>query len=353
MAETDGRSRMTNALVALAAFVIIVAGMRAASSLLVPFLLAVFIAIIAGPPLYWMQQKGIPGPVAIVILVATIAVAGVALVAFVGSAVTSFSAKLPSYQERMTTELKGAIDWLDRIGVEIPEDPLQQYLDPGMAARLFGTLLNSLAATLSNAFVILLTVVFILIEASSFPEKLARAMGGSTATLSSMSTLVADIRRYMAIKTAVSLLTGFLVTVWLTILGVDYAILWGLLAFLFNYVPNIGSFIAAVPAVVLAFIQLGIGSALWTAVGFIAVNVVIGNVIEPRVMGRGLGLSTLVVFVSLVFWGWVFGPVGMFLSTVLIMITKIVLESSEETRWAAILLGPSSAEATVDRGSET
>ncbi len=144
----------------------------------------------------------------------------------------------------------------------------------------------------------------------------------------------------MVIKTLVSLATGIAIAIWLGVLGVDYAMLWGLLAFLLNYVPNIGSIIAAIPAVLLALVQLGVGSALLAALGFLVVNAAIGNVIEPRFMGRGLGLSTLVVFLSLVFWGWVLGPVGMLLSVPLTMTVKIALESNEDTRWIAILLGP-------------
>jgi len=147
------------------------------------------------------------------------------------------------------------------------------------------------------------------------------------------------VQRYMAIKTWMSLMTGCVVALWLYIIGVDYPLLWGLLAFLLNYVPNIGSIIAAVPAVLLALIQLGGGSAILAGAGYLVVNMAIGNFLEPRVMGKGLGLSTLVVFISLVFWGWVFGPVGMLLSVPLTMTIKIALDSNEETRWASVLLG--------------
>jgi predicted PurR-regulated permease PerM len=142
----------------------------------------------------------------------------------------------------------------------------------------------------------------------------------------------------MAIKTTTSFITGIFISVWLAIIGVDYPILWGSLAFLLNYVPNIGSIIAAVPAIILAFIQLGLWSALFTALGYVLVNGIIGNIVEPKFMGRSLGLSTLIVFLSLVFWGWILGPVGMLLSVPLTMTVKIALESNSSTRWIAILL---------------
>jgi predicted PurR-regulated permease PerM len=143
----------------------------------------------------------------------------------------------------------------------------------------------------------------------------------------------------MAIKTATSLLTGVCVGVWLAVLGVNYPLLWGLLAFLLNYVPNIGSIIAAVPAVLLALVQFGIMKSFFAVGGYMVVNIGIGSIIEPRIMGRGLGLSPLVVFLSLVFWGWVLGPVGMLLSVPLTMTVKIALDSREDTKWIGVLLG--------------
>jgi predicted PurR-regulated permease PerM len=148
-----------------------------------------------------------------------------------------------------------------------------------------------------------------------------------------------SVQRYLLIKTLVSLATGFVVGIALTILGVDYAILWAVIAFLLNYIPNIGSIIAAVPPMLIAMIQLGPMSSLLVAGLYIVINTIFGNVVEPRYMGRSLGLSTLVVFVSLVFWGWVFGPVGMLLSIPLTMVVKIALENSDRNRWLAVLLG--------------
>jgi predicted PurR-regulated permease PerM len=205
--------------------------------------------------------------------------------------------------------------------------------------QLAGKILSGLGALLSNAFLILLTVVFILLEASGFPAKLAAAFGPEGKVFQDLELFIDKINRYMVVKTWMSLGTGVLLALWLAILGVDYPLLWGLLAFLFNYVPNIGSIIAAVPALLLALVQLGGASALLAAGGYVAVNLVLGNVLEPRLLGRGLGLSTLVVFLSLVFWGWVLGPVGMLLSVPLTMTVMIGLRSSPETAWLGTLLG--------------
>ncbi len=221
-------------------------------------------------------------------------------------------------------------------------DFVLQYFELGKILDLVGTILGALRGVLTNTVLILITIIFILIEVSGFPIKLRAALGeteGASAfeTLSSFSE---DVRRYIGIKTLVSLGTGALVAGWLAYLGVEYPLLWGLLAFVLNYIPTIGSYIAAVPGVLFAYLQLGPGTALAAAIGYLVVNTLMGNVIEPRVMGRGMGLSTLVVFVSLVFWGWVLGPVGMLLSVPLTVILKRALELQESTRWIGVLLGP-------------
>ncbi|MBW1609133.1 MAG: AI-2E family transporter, partial [Deltaproteobacteria bacterium] len=213
-------------------------------------------------------------------------------------------------------------------------------LNPGAAMKLIATGLNSLGKVLANGVLILMTVIFMLIEASSLPVKLRTILGDTEDVLTNFDTFINNVKHYMAIKTVVSLATGIVIAVWLTVIGVDFPVLWGLLAFFLNYVPNIGSIIAAIPAVLLAILQLGVVQALTAAAGYVVVNMVMGSVIEPRFMGRGLGLSTLVVFLSLIFWGWVLGPVGMLLSVPLTMTAKIALDAREETRWLAILLGP-------------
>jgi predicted PurR-regulated permease PerM len=200
--------------------------------------------------------------------------------------------------------------------------------------------LSSLGGLLTNTFLILLTVIFILLEAASFPTKLEAILKNPDSGLIRFQSLLDNVNSYMALKTVTSAFTGVLVGLWLWAVGVDYPVLWGMLAFLLNFVPTIGSILASVPALLLALIQLGIAGALWSLLGYVLINVIVGNLIEPRFMGRGLGLSTLVVFISLVFWGWILGPVGMFLSVPLTMMIKISLDSSEETRWVAILLGP-------------
>ena len=378
-------------LLAIAAVVIIVAGMRIASDLLVPLLLAAFLAVISLPPLHWLSRHRVPNWLSIVIVAASLVILVTLLGGLIASSVSQFNAKLPEYQDRVQQEADRLIAWWDQEKAPIqswfdelvpadtqvsPEDQVspegdverdaavlptsdlsaddpaamppettgaaKSWFDASWVFSYVGRTLSSLAGVLGNAFLILITVVFILLEAATIPTKLRAMPGSSTRSLDNLDKIVTKINQYMAIKTITSIVTGVLVTIWLSIVGVDFVLLWGLFAFLLNYVPNIGSILAAVPAVLLAFVQLDLGSAAAAALGYVVINMLIGYVIEPRFMGRGLGLSTLVVFLSLVFWGWVLGPVGMLLSVPLTMTAKITLEGNDDTRWIAILLGTGS-----------
>lgn len=322
-----------------AAVVIVVAGMKAAVAIVVPFLLAAFIAVICSPVLSGLRRKGFPTWAALVIIIGVVIIGGLVMATVVGKSVRDFSGDLPTYDARLRDKVDTVITWLEGRGVDSSNLRSSKVLDVGVAMRLTAATLNSFSNLLANGFLILMTVIFMLLEASNLPAKLAAISGGRPAGMARFNDFFESINRYMAIKTVISLATGLIIAVWLSILGVNYALLWGLLAFLLNYVPNIGSILAAVPAVLLAFVQLGVLSALGVAGGYLAVNVIMGNVLEPRLMGRGLGLSTLVVFLSLLFWGWVLGPVGMLLSVPLTVMVKIALDSSEETRWLAVLLG--------------
>lgn len=339
-------------LILIAAIVIVVAGLRAASEFLVPLLLSAFIAIISAPPLFWLKRKRVPTAVAIFIVIAVVLFCGLGVGTLVSSSFEDFLQDLPFYQERVRALMGGAPEWFGTLGLNIEDQGVMEAFDPGAAMKLASSILAGLSSVLTNGFLISLTVIFILFEASSFPEKLYSALSDPEKSFPYFAKFTKTVQRYMAIKTWMSLITGALIALWLTIVGVDYPILWGLLAFLLNYVPNIGSIIAAVPAVLLALVQLGPWSAALSGIGYIVVNMAIGNFLEPRVMGQGLGLSTLVVFLSLIFWGWVFGPVGMLLSVPLTMTIKIALDSSDETRWISVLLGSETQPQTLPKERE-
>ncbi|MCY4214020.1 MAG: AI-2E family transporter, partial [Gammaproteobacteria bacterium] len=254
----------------------------------------------------------------------------------------------PFYQERLTLMFSAALAWLESLGVVLSRDLLIENFNPGTAFTLAGNALAGLGAALSNSFLILLTVIFMLAEANSFPRKLRDVLSQPEQSMPHFVRFAENVNRYMAIKTTVSMATGLVVALMLAALGIDFPLLWGILAFMLNFVPTIGSIIAAVPAVLLALVELGPLPALLAGSGYVALNILFGNFIEPRFMGRGLGLSTLVVFLSLVLWGWVFGPVGMLLSVPLTMTAKIALEANPATEWLARLLGPATGLAKAD-----
>jgi len=199
---------------------------------------------------------------------------------------------------------------------------------------------------------ILFTITFMLLEASGLPGKLRLVHEYPRSSLPKFTKFVDDIKRYMVIKTLLNLIAGTLITLWLSLLGVDFPVLWGFLAFLLHFVPSVGSIVAAVPAVLLALIQLGGGSALLTAAGYIVIGMTVGNVVEPRIMGHRFGMSPLVVFLSLIFWGNLLGLVGALLCVPLTMTVKLACEASEDARWVAVLLGPEIPPEHKTAGSE-
>lgn len=341
----DDASKVNRILFNLAAFVVIVAGMRAASALLVPFLLALFLAVLCATPLRWLTDHHVPRVVGVLAMVIVILTAWTVIGGLLGTAVVDLTRSDARYDQLFATRV-AQIDhlvagWMERFGVQGYQQALSDYFEPSRLFGLLQQLVANLGQVLTNGVLIILAMVFMLLEMSGFATKVSAAFGEHDATEAreGFHKVGAAIRRYVALKTVISLATGLGIAIWMAVIGVDYPILWGLLAFLLNYVPNIGSIIAAIPAVLLAWLTLGVGTAVVAALGFLVVNVLMANIIEPRVMGYGVGLSTLVVFISLIFWGWVLGPVGMLLSVPLTVMIRIMLETNESTRWIAILLG--------------
>ncbi len=322
----------------IAGVIVILAGLRAASSIITPFLLALFISIIGAYPLSWLKKKGVPNVLAVIIVLIVMLLFITIIGGVTGTSIAMFTQSLPTYQDKLEAMEIKWISTLGNLGIEFHGDNLLKSFDSRKILSFTANILNSVGNLMSTSALILLTVSFILLEASSLPMKIRLTSSNPEADNEKYRKVIHGVRHYLSIKSLTSLATGVLIGVWLTIIGVDYPILWGLIAFLMNYIPNIGSLLAAIPAVLLALIQIGPYGALWTGVGYLAVNVIIGSIIEPRIMANGLGLSTLVVFVSLVFWGWLLGIIGMFLSVPLTMIAKIYFEANEKTRWIAVFL---------------
>jgi predicted PurR-regulated permease PerM len=333
-------SRQAGAAMSVAAVVVVIYGMQAAKVLLVPFLLAVFLAMISVRPMLWLQRHRIPSFLAVLLIVIVMMLVLGLVGTILGTSIAEFTAALPGYQARLNVIIEQTLQLAARFvddGRAI--ENLGDLIDPGWAMGLAANLLNALRDVLTNAFLIIFTMVFILLEASGFGTKIHAAFGRRSQTFTQARRFLQNLGRYLGIKTLVSIATGITAALATNFIGLDFPLLWGMFAFLLNYVPTIGSIIAAVPAVLLALVQLGFGEAAATALAFLGINIVFGTLIEPRLMGHGVGISPLVVFLSLIFWGWVFGPVGMLLSVPLTMTLKMALESDPGTRWIAILIG--------------
>ncbi|NKF50243.1 AI-2E family transporter [Shewanella sp. WXL01] len=328
--------------IVMACLIVIMAGVKAASPIVVPFVLSAFLAMICNPAIVTMTRYKIPKGVAVLILMLFIVLIGLWLASLIGSSINEFSKQVPVYRTQLIDQFSWILEKLKSFNIHISKDKVLDYFDPSVALSMTTNMLSGVGNVMANLFLIILTIVFMLFEAQTLPKKFHLALDDPDMRLKQIDKFLQSVNQYMMIKTLVSLATGAVVGIGLTIIGVDYALLWAVIAFLFNYIPNIGSIIAAVPAVLLAFIQMGPGAAGITAALYLGTNTVMGNVVEPKYMGKGLGLSTLVVFLSLIFWGWMLGSVGMLLSVPLTMIVKIGLESSQSGNWLSILLSDAS-----------
>ena len=338
MTEKINSFHGTRILVSAAAIVIIVYGVNQAQSVIALFLVSVFLALIGTPPVLWLERKHVPCFIAVMIVMAGMITLLLIIGGVLGVSLSTFSDALPVYQKRLHEQLLSLRSLLASKGIVITEKALFEYLNPGAVMSLTAGFFTAMGLA-PIILLILLTVTFILLEASSFPFKLRSVLGDPQRAFPQYTKFVNDIRRYMIIKTIISLIGGSIVGLWLFVLGVDYPILWGFLAFMLHYVPNLGIIMAAIPAVLLAFLQLGFGSAALVAAGYLVVGFTLGNVVEPRLMGRKLGLSTLVVFLSLLFWGSLLGPIGVVLCIPLTMSLKFAFESGKDSLWIATLLG--------------
>ncbi len=396
----------TKFLVIASALTIIFAGLYAAQSLLAPFFLAVFFAVVLMPPLRWLKSKGLSNWVAILVLSTIVFLFGLFVVAILSSSLNSFVNRLPTYQTKIGVVIKNADNWIDGVKkrfaemegslkesvpvilsktttVEEPveesaEEPKEKSVEPPSINPLPDKPSNDSSPPISSAevrgdstmsylslnklvdlntltiyvrmlvqemlniasisFLIAVMVVFMMIEAAKLPEKIAAAFPDRDLSNEYLQRIGEDTWKYTKIKTVVSLLTGIATTVGLWFLGVEYPVLWGLLIFFLNFIPNIGPIIASVPPILLALVDQGLTGCCLVTGYLVLVNWVFGYGVEPRYLGEGLGISELVVLLSLIFWGWLLGPIGMFLSAPLTMVLKIVLQNNPETRWIAILM---------------
>ena len=327
------------AIVALGVIAVLFA-VRAAADILAPFLLAIVIAVLVQSTVAWLRGRGLPTWAALVVVGGVLAVVLVGFALLIDTGLDNLSAELPRLRQAMAAQLETVEAGLASLGFPQIQAGARLQQAANASGSIATSLLEEIGSIASSVLLVVFYVLFLLLESTVLPAKLEAAFGAASPVSERLGRILASVQSYLVVQTALSALVGALVTVTLWLIGVDYALLWGVLAFLLNYVPNFGPILAAIPAVVMAFIQFGPGTqVLLTILAYVAIFIVVGSLLYPRVMGSRVGLSPLVVLVAMILWGWLLGPVGLILSVPLVAAVKIVADAYAPARWLAILLG--------------
>lgn len=326
--------------VVLAAGFIVIAGLQAASTIIAPLLLAIFLAILIDPVLERLRERGLPNWLASLILFLAVLLIGLAVIFFIYLSITQLQTNLPTYKQNLTGIFTAAEQALSAQGFDISSIETKGAFNPQTIARTSASVLGVLLSELSATLLVLLLLIFLLSEAPGFPDKARRAFGAESPILERMGTFNENVLGYMKVRTISNLFVGITFTILLLVLGVDSAFLWGFLAFTLSYIPTIGLVIASVPAITLALLEQGMTTAIIVTVGVLILNTISDNYISPKLSAEALELSPFAVFFSFVFWAWVLGPIGALLSVILTVGIKTVFEAYVETHRYAVLLGP-------------
>jgi predicted PurR-regulated permease PerM len=334
----ENNQEYNNTLLASFAYLIIViAGLKAAESLIVPILMAFFWFLLFLPLINRLKRIGLHDLLITTIVFSITLFLVILMGLFLVSSSKELASNIPTYQNKFHQLLPNIINFFDTFGITIQQSDIISIFDPSKIINFTANFLKGMGGLMTNALLTLIVVMFLFMESSLFAKKfeyLIQDRGIKHKT----TNFLENVNTYFVTKTATSATTGVIVFIMLYAFGLDNAALFGMLAFLLNYIPNIGSIIAAVPAVALSLLQVPFIETIMITIGYITINTIVGNIIEPKMMGRGVGLSTFIVFVSLVFWGWMFGPVGMFLSVPLTVVIKIACKNNKELHWIAVLL---------------
>ena len=324
----------------VAGAIIILAAIYVARGFLVPILLALIFAVLFWAPLDALQKRGMSSGAALGIVLLGFFVVTIIFLLIIAVGIAGFTEQIPAFQEQLTERLQGVGDLLRSWGIEpgnLRSLSEERTINIG---TILGYVISGVSQLFSYGFIIFFYVIFMLVEATTFQGKIRAAFRTNQNAYGYFAQVMDSLQYYLVIKTRINFVTGLFIGIALWFLGLQFAILWGFLAFLLNYIPNFGSIIAAIPAVILAFIQFGLSwQLLVVVVIYLGVNLVVGYWLEPKMMGQGLGLSALVVLIAVVFWGWILGPIGLILSVPITVALKIFMLSYPGTHWAAIMLG--------------
>ena len=347
----DVAQRGFRLLLAAACLVIVIAGLRAAASVFVPVILAFFFAVLSYPVMRALNRIGLPRFISM-LLTLTMVIGVVVLIVMGGTTLLAqFQQEMPAYLVRLKASLESAGSWLEAQGVQGASESISQFFDWSAIisyaakqdvmqniAAFMGSTVGTVASFFSTFILVFVLLVFILMEARGTLTRFMAVQLAGGPDFEKLVQSASDIQKYLGIKTALSALTGILAYSWCLVMDLPYAPLWGIVAFVFNYVPVVGSIVAAVPPALVALGAGGLGEAIGVVIGYLAINLAIGNFLEPTLMGRRFGVSSLVIVLSVIFWGWLWGIVGMFLAVPLTMLMKMMLDNSDEFRWLSVAM---------------
>jgi len=312
--------------------------LKYASDILIPFIISIAIAIILNPLLKYLVKQHIPKAIALILILS----ASLAPVFILSGTITAEVSSLIHNVQDISSSFNQAVEhstaYVKTFGITVDKNILSHTLEKSNLSDLLKQMTSQISTQFSNIFLIYFTAAFMLMESEFFYNKMIKITKVNNRDTTAWMHIIAKIKSYFIIKVKTSILTALWALAVLWYYDVSYLYLWATLVFFLNFIPVIGSIIAAVPAIVMAGVDHGVMSAVWVGGWYAVINMVVGNIIEPRIMGKGLGLSALIVFLSMTFWGWVFGPAGMILSVPLTMVIKFMFEQYDETRWVALVL---------------
>ncbi len=323
----------------MAALSIVFTAMKLSSAIIVPFLIASAIAILLAPLLAYLEKKHIPRMVSLVFVTVLILIPVVAFGGFIGEEVSDFVKNYDTILQKFDLWLGQMSEKINHLGIAVAHDDLRELFDQSNFTELIQGLALQTKNQFSNIFLIFFLVAFILMDSNYLHNKFLKVMTDRKGSIEEGMAIIEKIKTYFFIKVKTSLLTALWILLVLWFYDMRYALLWATLVFFLNFIPVVGSILAAIPAVILALIDHSLMTSMWIAMWYLIVNMIIGNMLEPHIMGKGLGLSSLTVFLSMIFWGWMFGPAGMILSVPLTMGIQFLFDQYEETKWLAFMLG--------------
>lgn len=312
-----------------------------AQDIVVPLLLALTLATAFQPISQRIARRGWPPVItaAISIVLVLIIVGGVGIMLYV--AASDLAAKMPQYASRLHLLQDSIADWLHARSMDSAARSVRAY---DVTAPLTGMAQSSLVSVggyLQMLFFVLVITAFIQLEARHYRRKLIKTFEGPAPVRGVMEGLH-DVQRYMLVKVCLSAANGVFLGLWCWLWGVDSPLMWGVLAFALNFIPVIGSVLAAIPPIAIGLLTSGIGNAIGISVGYILVNLIVDNIIEPRVMGKTSNLSPLIVLLAMLIWGFVLGPVGAILAVPLTMVLRLVFERDPDLQRIAFVMGEGS-----------